>query len=715
MSDLSETSSPIELPDLVSEPEQAGLAAHRTLLTGAIVIAIIVCAAIYLPFSSIQTRQARLVDDLHNELQLLSSSRAEVIATWLEGTARLTDRIAGSELLRLFATEMDLAAGNLTEVPPPGGLVNDPSTPEEPSPGEYLDEPSLDQQIPYMEQVLTDFVRGAGFFSGQLIGRSDSAIYAGSAGAPAMIASQVDLARAVMGDGRLRFGPARDSTQGLVIDLFAPIAPAQGPESSDRPVAALLFTLPAASDLRELLARSPRARPGERTVLIQRSGRRLEQLEPTVNPAIRTLDPVELADLDGPIPFALRSGLATGDPVYSAGSKVVGSSFWVVQELDQAEAEAPLAELTRTVFIGAALVVGVVITAFGAFWWRLANEHNKARATQFRKLAWRIETQKQLLDSINGTIADGIGLKSPDGTYRYVNPAFADTVGRPLAQVVGMDDAALFGAGTAARLKLSDDLAISEGRPVTVDEQIYIHSRKRHFQISKVPFPSRDSEGIAVSGLVSVTRDVTEVVEQREKRERAVTQMVAALVRAVELRDPYLGGHSRRVAGLAGEVARLCGANGEVQATVEIAANLSQIGKLAIPRELLTKPDRLNAEEIALMETHVEHAETVLRDVDFDLPVVDTIVQMHERLDGTGYPKGLAGDEISLAARILSVCDVFCARVEPRSYRAGIPTEHALEILAEIPDRYDGRIVSALAEAVRSVVGEKLLCGCSDV
>jgi HD-GYP domain-containing protein (c-di-GMP phosphodiesterase class II) len=198
-------------------------------------------------------------------------------------------------------------------------------------------------------------------------------------------------------------------------------------------------------------------------------------------------------------------------------------------------------------------------------------------------------------------------------------------------------------------------------------------------------------------------------VEQRHKKERAIHQMVGALVRAIELRDPYLAGHSRRVAEFAVAVGKQLGCSEEELTTLELAANLSQIGKLAIDKELLTKPSRLSPAEVAEMETHVAHAVEFLQGIDFDLPVVETIAQMHERLDGEGYPQRLKGDAIRLTGRILGACDVFCARLEPRSYRSGLAPEAVLDILAQNATRYDPAVIAALKQVVATVSGEKLI------
>src|SRR3546814_13150688 len=119
--------------------------------------------------------------------------------------------------------------------------------------------------------------------------------------------------------------------------------------------------------------------------------------------------------------------------------------------------------------------------------------------------------------------------------------------------------------------------------------------------------------------------------------------MVTALVRAIELRDPYLAGHSRRVAEFAVAVGRQLGCKEADLTTLELAANLSQIGKLAISRELLTKPARLSAEEVEEMEAHVAHAVAFLDGIAFDLPVAETNRQMNTRPAGEGHPPRASG------------------------------------------------------------------------
>lgn len=690
-------------PDLISadiDPQKYRPNASRTLIRGAWMITVVVAIAILVPYFAVQLQRSEVVAGFERRLQILADGRGDVIATWLDGMTRPADRVVGSELFRLFATELDLSGGDISDL-----ASRDQAPQPESSVHSGLGVP-LAAQLPFMQQVLTDFIKSADFLAGYVVGRNGIA-YVTSAGADAITPAQQAISAEVFEAGVLRYGPARAAATGLVLDVYAPIFRAQSEIGADRPVGVLLLTTPIGATLSDILTPPPLSQPGEQPRLVQLDDGAFVAVAPGEAPPLHPATGLDaLAGPDRSIPFERRPSIASAQPVYSVGVAVSGPAWWIVQEIDAAALDKAMGGFVAAAITVSVLVVLAVMAAFGAFWWRLSNEHSSAMAGQFHRLAARIEAQKRLLNSINDTITDYIGLKSLDGTYIYVNPAFAHALGRDVGQITGLDDSAIFGSGTAERLVLSDRRALASGAAVTVNEEIYLGKKLHYFQIAKVPYQGDDGN---ISGIVSVTRDVTEVVEKQRMKEKAVQQMVTALVRAVELRDPYLAGHSRRVAGFATAVAKRLDASAEDIATIEIAANLSQIGKLEIPREILNKPGRLTEAEILQMQEHLNHAAAILRDIDFGLPVFETMYQMHERLDGNGYPAGLSGDQIRLTARILGACDVFCARVEPRAYRAGISAGAALDILEQNVDRYDPTIVAALRETASSVAGEKLI------
>jgi HD-GYP domain-containing protein (c-di-GMP phosphodiesterase class II) len=234
--------------------------------------------------------------------------------------------------------------------------------------------------------------------------------------------------------------------------------------------------------------------------------------------------------------------------------------------------------------------------------------------------------------------------------------------------------------------------------------EVTLRHRRRHLGVVVVPLAGDH----APAGTVLVARDVTDAVMRRRERERLIERTTTALARTVELADPYLLGHSQRMAHLAVALAGELGLSAAETATARVAATLSQIGKTFVPRHILTKPGRHDEAERQAMRRHVDHARAILRDIDFDLPVADAIGQMHERLDGTGYPAGLRGSDIAAVARVLAVADVFCARTMPRGYREAASADEVIGRLRDHPQRYDAEVVAAL-EAVAARGGAAAL------
>ena len=138
------------------------------------------------------------------------------------------------------------------------------------------------------------------------------------------------------------------------------------------------------------------------------------------------------------------------------------------------------------------------------------------------------------------------------------------------------------------------------------------------------------------------------------------------------------------------------------------------LGKMQLPRELLTKLGAFTPEERQAMERHVEYARETLKNINFELPVVDAISQMNEFMDGSGYPEKLHGDQIGICGRILSVANTFCALIRPRSYRNAKSVDVALNILESESAKYDQHVVHALREYLKTPAGEKFVRSLAD-
>jgi PAS domain S-box-containing protein/putative nucleotidyltransferase with HDIG domain len=206
----------------------------------------------------------------------------------------------------------------------------------------------------------------------------------------------------------------------------------------------------------------------------------------------------------------------------------------------------------------------------------------------------------------------------------------------------------------------------------------------------------------AVAGIVINGRDVTERNNYLTQVEASLDAVVVAIANAVELRDPYTAGHQREVAQIAGSIARELHLPDDEVKGIEVAATLHDIGKIAVPAEILTRPGRLSTPELEIVKTHAEAGCGIVADIPFPWPVATMILQHHERLDGSGYPNGLMAPDILLGSRVLAVADVISAMSEHRPYRSALGLSPALIELETNRGRlFDAAAVDACLRLVR--------------
>jgi PAS domain S-box-containing protein len=239
-----------------------------------------------------------------------------------------------------------------------------------------------------------------------------------------------------------------------------------------------------------------------------------------------------------------------------------------------------------------------------------------------------------------------------------------------------------------------------ERRMVTVDGQ------ERWFDVSVTPVLDADGE---VAALLLACTDVHErrlaeeaLVQSQDRLRQALGGTVASMGAIVAIRDPYTAGHERRVADLVVAIAEELGLDEAQVNGLRHAASVHDVGKVAVPAEILTMPRRLSEWEYSLIQTHVEVGHGVLADIAFEQPVATTVLQHHERLDGSGYPGKLRGDEIVLPARILAVADVVEAMASDRPYRPALGVGAALDEIGWGAGRlYDEKVVAACQRVLR--------------
>jgi putative nucleotidyltransferase with HDIG domain len=199
-----------------------------------------------------------------------------------------------------------------------------------------------------------------------------------------------------------------------------------------------------------------------------------------------------------------------------------------------------------------------------------------------------------------------------------------------------------------------------------------------------------------------IAGQTTALQESMGQWHRSIEGSIRAIALTVEMRDPYTAGHQERVALLASAIAGEMGLPKDRIEGIRIAGIIHDIGKIAVPAEILAKPGRLTEYEFGLIKTHPQMGYEILKQIEFPWPIAQIVLQHHERMDGSGYPQGLMGKDILLEAKILGLADVVEAMASHRPYRPALGLDKALEeIIKHKGILYDSAAIEACVKLIR--------------
>jgi PAS domain S-box-containing protein len=657
-------------PDGLEKP--ASLSHKQWINIGIFVLMLITMIATGLVVTAVDEKKTSTLAALKARLDESISGRREILHHWIDSRVQASRRLTGSELVRLFVSDIAL---NPAGIPLPRSLLD---------------------QRPYFQTLMADFAKQNDLVRAAVID-VNGRLLLGSSGPPLDIASILARVRKAEKEWQsivLPIRPVTEDADQLVIDVLAPMPRVQTTgEGAGEKNAIFVQTVPATDVLIDLLAVSSTRKETEKIYLIQERDDILEQISPATSDAtalkLTTIDRV-------PPKQELISGrlfMIDGQAHYAMGRPIQGANWTIVHAV---EADAALAAVNRFIIATTEIAIAIVLGAsigFAALWWRRTSAHHQELMLLYQAFADRLDKKRRFLAAITSSISDWLAVMNEEKRYIYVNPAFAAALDLPKAEILGRS--------------AEDVLPLERFEPLggafdglTTDEQVSVlHIGDRYHMIATSHSDLQDQAGRSI-GTVTVMRDQTELVEQRQQRFRALAETIDAFVHTIERRDAFLLGHTCRLRNYAIAVGRKLDLKDSILTGIALAASLSQIGKIFIPDDILIKPKRHSQQEAKIMRGHIDHTLSILGRIDFGFPVIDILSQMHERLDGSGYPNGLSGDEIDLPGRILGAVDVFCARTAPRSYRDRLSAGHALFHLANNAARYDVKVIAALAEIV---------------
>ncbi|TAL35201.1 MAG: HD domain-containing protein [Spirochaetes bacterium] len=311
----------------------------------------------------------------------------------------------------------------------------------------------------------------------------------------------------------------------------------------------------------------------------------------------------------------------------------------------------------------------------------------------------------QWLSTTLKCIGDAVITTDRDRLVTFMNYAGENLTGWTNEEALGKDLIKLFTIINEDTRAIIDDPVVkvlSDGSTVENESSIMVSREGHDIAISFNASPVQDENGNN-TGVVFVFRDITskkkaEDVSRKtlQKLRNAMNAIIEAMVFTVETRDPYTAGHQKRVANLARAIAKELWLTDDQIDGIRMAGVIHDLGKISIPAEILSRPGKLLPLEYGLIKTHAQVGYDILKNIEFPWPVAEIVHQHHEKIDGSGYPQGLQGEQIHKESRVIAVADVVEAMASHRPYRAALGIDKSLEeITANRGSLYDGDSVDA--------------------
>ncbi len=288
--------------------------------------------------------------------------------------------------------------------------------------------------------------------------------------------------------------------------------------------------------------------------------------------------------------------------------------------------------------------------------------------------------------SLSEESRDAIYISDTAGKFLDVNQFTLELFGYAREQMIGMDVQDIY-VHPDDFYRFSKDLS---QKGSVRDYEVKLRSFSGAEMDCLVTSSVWQARGGTVLGYQGIMRDITEHKQGREALKQTLENLrkvmrgtIQAMADTVETRDPYTAGHQRRVADLARAIAMEIGMPEEQVEGVFMTGVIHDLGKISVPAEILSKPGKITESEFNLIKTHPQVGYDILKGIEFPWPIAQIAAQHHERMDGSGYPNGLSGDDILLEAKIIAVADVVEAMASHRPYRPALGMDMALEEISK--------------------------------
>ena len=682
-------------------PNTAGL-----VLTVAVLVGAIVAAFLALRFAQSEADRDSLV--WQRQMSVVINSREVAVEEWLAEQKKVIGRLADNPSLRIYLGNVQATEG----------------APDEDSRAQaaYLENQmkAVAQLNGYISSVDKDFQVNANLsrprISGLALTNPQGQIIVSTVAMPSVIPGIASFLEQGAGSDVISYGPYPMERNGPAIAFIAPVFGVQDDKESPAIGFAVGIKL-VPDDFYQKLVQPGDTAKTAKSYLVRRSGTALEYLSPLRSKNGDDSLPLTL-NLDGgnsalAAVYALDTAQETtggfaerinydGDRVLVTGRAIKDTNWVLVRTVNSAEVMSAIVTRKRTILWIAGLTILAVSISILLIWRHGVSVRLTRAAQQQRALTRRFEKLSHFLQVVTDSQPTVITAVDEQGRYIFANAQATKDTDIDREQMIGGKAALLHGPLTSPEMENHYIQVLETAEAFSIVEQLPDSA----VTIKSDYIPLSVDEA---SGVLMVTEDISELVRERELKETALKNLVNTLTMVIDSRDPYSARHSERVTLVTQAISLEMDVDDVTRDTANIAGALMNLGKILVPRELLTRPKGLSAEELETIRDSIMKTADMLETVEFEGPVVKTLRQIRAHWDGSGTPSGLGGDDILLSARIVSVANAFVGMSSARAHRPGMSMDDAASLLLNDADRiYDRRPVTALMNYLENKDGLEL-------
>lgn len=497
----------------------------------------------------------------------------------------------------------------------------------------------------------------------------------------------------------------RDSTGASALAFAVPIFALQAQTNTANQIGWVLGVKQVGAELYPLLKQPGAVWSTTEAILVRRAAAGIDYISPTRrgDEALTRLlaaDTPRLAAsfaLDTPGGFALRRDYQGNDVLVTA-RKISRAPWTLLYKIDRAEALGPGDDRANRLLLILLFGIAAIAAAVTAAWRHGTSVRAARAAAESDHMSRRYEAQSRFLKLITDNQPASMFVVDSENRYKFANRVAQTRAGIGEADLMGKSLSSVLGPADASRYEVLNSEVRQHGERRM---QIHYTGSNGDLRVTQSEHIPIEPDNEDTSGIMVVEEDITTAVAERERRERTLKHLVQTLISILDRRDPHAADHSRRVSMVAHAIAEEMGLDEADISAAETAGQLMNLGKTLIPAELLTREGVLDEAEMRLVRDSLQGSVDLLDGIEFDGPVVETLRQIQERWDGTGRPRGLAGQEILVTAQIVSVANAFVALTSARAWREGADAEDAVgKLMEEAGAAYPRKIVSALMNLV---------------